>query len=216
MTDAASWSAQFGPDGLSPVEQALAYSAMEDARDEAKDRREQAEREAAREDRLEALAFANRQAGDPLGELQRSRAAFAAADDECRDLAAQLAKAQARRDRAQGNVEFLAARMQEATSLASRSAATDLLSPAKEAMAEARQEAARQRVERMLAARSASRPKGEASRSRGDVVPGPYPGLCHCANCEATAAAERENTRYRDAGPGREITRGGGYIVSIR
>ena len=171
MTDLAGW---YAADDLSPVAKAQALEQMADAREAAAERREAGVREAAREQRLESMLFANRQAGDPLGGIQRARAAYTDADDECRELAAQLERAQAKRGRAEANVAFFAERAQQANQLATRSASADLLSPAREALADA----AAARVERMLAAASVSRPK-ELSRSRGDAVRRSE----HCVHC---------------------------------
>ena len=158
---------------------------MSDAREAAAERRERDEADAAREQRLESLMFANRQAGDPLGEIQRARAAFTDADDECRDLAAKLARAEARRDRASGNITFFAERMQQANQLAQRSASADLLSPAKEALAEA----ASARVERMLAAPG----PGAAQKAR---FPGPTATSCGLSTA-CTAPTRVSATRIR-------------------
>ena len=123
-----------GPD-LSPVQKALALSSLEDSRAAALEKREADQREAARQERLETLQWAERRGGDPLGELQRARSAMSAYDDEVRDLAAQLEKATARRDRAQANTEYWAGRMQEVTGAVSRAVPqNDLLGPAKAAL----------------------------------------------------------------------------------
>jgi hypothetical protein len=140
------------------VEKALAFSAMDDVRDQAAAEREDAARQVAAGERTEALVVGNRLGGDALGNLQRARAAEEAADDECRDLAALSAKAEAKRDRARGNVEFWAQRAAEVTGQAQRSAPPGVegaLSRAQEAL---RQEASRRKVDAMLAQRSASRP----------------------------------------------------------
>jgi hypothetical protein len=139
---------------LSPVERALAFSAMEDAKAEAIERREQAERDAYRQERTEALVFANRQGGDVLGGLQMARAAFGAADDQVRDLSAQLERAEARRNSAHESIQLLSRRLDEMTAAVSRSApppssgVEGALSRAQEALREAQ---AQRRVDAMLA-----------------------------------------------------------------
>jgi hypothetical protein len=84
--------------------------------------------------------LANRQGGDVLGEISRARSALSAANDKIGDLRAQLADAEAKRDRAQGNVEFWAQRLAAVNDSVSRSVTVtggpDLLAPAKAAHAE--------------------------------------------------------------------------------
>jgi len=182
MTDLAGW---YAADDISPLQRGQAFEAMSDAREAAAERREQAEREANREQRLETLMFSNRQAGDPLGGIRRARAAFTDADDECRELSAQLARAEAKRDRASANVAFFAERMSQATQLASRSASADLLSPAREILAEV----AAQRVDRMLANASAGRPK-ERGQSYGVAVRSDQPVICK--ECQAAGVTDAD------------------------
>jgi hypothetical protein len=130
------WLGQFSGDDMSPMEKALAFSARDDALASVQEKRQEAEREAARQDRLEALDWANRRGGNPLGEMQRARMAITAYDDEVRDLSAKLEKAQAKLTRAQGNLEYWSKRTQEVTAAVSRSVQPDdLLAPAKEALA---------------------------------------------------------------------------------
>jgi len=185
MTDLAGW---YAADDLSPIVKAQAFEQMSDAREAAAERREQAEREAARESRLEALQFANRTHGNPIGELQRARIAFEQADDQVRDLSVQLAKAEAKRSRAESSITFHAQRMQEASQLATRSAGADLLSPAREAMAEV----AAQRVERMLAEASVSRPKGVVSRSGYVATRSDQP--IDCVECQEAGVPDWETS----------------------
>lgn len=183
------WLGAFSGGDLSPLQKATALDSMSDARELAAEKREADEREAARQDRLDAMLFSNAQNGDPLGQIQLARAAFTVADDQVRDLSAQLARAEAKRDRAQSNITFFASRAQQANQLAQRSS-NDLLAPAKEALAEA----ASQRVERMLAA--VSRPKG-APVSPGYAVRAETQLDCtHCA--EAGASAEESYLLHAD------------------
>lgn len=176
---------------LSPVGRALAFSAMSDAKADAEDRYAEAEREAAGQDRVEALRFANRQGGDPLGGLQVARVAFEAADDVCRDLAGKLAKATAKRDRAHENIQFLSRRMDEMTTAVSRSAPSSssgvegAVSRAQEAL---REETSRRKVEAMLAA---APPPRQVSRSVG-LPKGHEAG---CEICSAARARERDTGR---------------------
>jgi hypothetical protein len=194
MTDTG-WLDQFSAGDLSPVEKALAASAIDDVRDQAAAGREDAARQVAAEERTEALVLANRVGGDPLGNLQRARAAEEAADDECRGLAAQLVKAEARRDRARGNAEFWAQRTAEVTGQAQRSAPSGVegaLSRAQEAL---REETSRRKVDAMLAQRSASRPVSPP-KAHG-------PGGCEvCARGRALDRERREsagrNVAYND------------------
>jgi hypothetical protein len=107
---------------LSPAERALALSAAADARTDSKDRREEAARHAAAQYRTEALTLANRAGGDVLGQLSRFRTECAEADDRVRDLADQLARATAKRDRLSECIRGAQGRLDEMTSAVSRSA----------------------------------------------------------------------------------------------
>jgi hypothetical protein len=187
-----SWLEQFsgstGPD-LSPLELARIHQAREDAAAEKREAREAAERQAAVEEKREALEFANRMGGNPLGELQLHRAAFERADDECRDLEAQLDRARKRRDRAQSNVEFFARRMQDATNLAQRSSPAGLGNLAERVDEERRQAATRARVDAMLASARPGRggPHPFVSRGEGgEAEPA-------CPECKTVGASADES-----------------------
>jgi hypothetical protein len=135
------WHGQFTADDVSPLERAMVESARTDARAAAHEQREQAEREAERELRLESLTFAERQLGNPMANMFAARSAYAEATDEVAEARTRLEKAERRHTQARDNVEFWASRMQAATNLASRSApsvtgAANLLAPARRAMAE--------------------------------------------------------------------------------
>jgi hypothetical protein len=127
---------------LSPLQRALALDAAADAKSAADDRREEAARHAAAEERTELLTLANRQGHDPVGELRRFRADAMAADDLVRDLSDRLAKATARRDRINENMQSLTRQVDSIhAAVASRSAPVmdglnDLLAPARRAHAE--------------------------------------------------------------------------------
>ncbi len=148
----------------SPLEMALLRSDAEDRKLEAAESRERAEREAARNDRTEGLAIANRVLGDPLGQLSRARSQAAAADDEIAELEKQLVRAKSRRESAESQVRYAAESLSAATATAQRS---DPLQRSADAAREALAEAAGARVERMLAAPAGARPF--AQRSAGDV-----------------------------------------------
>ena len=126
---------------LSPLEQALRLDAAADAKADAADRQESAQRAAAAQERVELLQLANRQGHDPIGELRRSRAAAVAAQDEVVDLTAKLEKASRRRDRINENLTALTRQMDQINAaVASRSAVgiddqDDLLAPARRAHA---------------------------------------------------------------------------------
>jgi hypothetical protein len=214
---------------LSPVQRALAFSAMEDAKAEAIERREQAERDAYRQERTEALVFANRQGGDVLGGLQMARAAFGAADDQVRDLSAQLERAEARRNSAHESIQLLSRRLDEMTAAVSRSAPSPssgvegTLSRAQEALREAQAE---RRVDAMLArGRSGARARpfargGRAARSEqvtcdACLAVGATPEesfLIHHTDADGNPLAELttvppDDSERSAAGYGLEITR---------
>jgi hypothetical protein len=157
---------------LSAFDRVQALTARDDALAAVQEKRAEAERAEVREARLEALEFANRLGGDPVGELQRARAQVTDYDDEVRDLTVRLEKAQAKLTRAQGNMEFWSKRMGEVTGAVSRSVSPDdLLGPAKAALKEHREYVAASRAAWSAVqsgAPRARRPKGEVSRG-GEV-----------------------------------------------
>jgi hypothetical protein len=117
------------------------------------------------------MAMANRQAGDPIGEVNRCHMAVAACRDEVADLEARLEGARGRLHRAAEQlVDWQAQADQVLAVSAQRSQTPDMLQDAKRVLAE-------QRVERMLAERSAGAPRrerrpfgGEVSRSHLECV----------------------------------------------
>jgi hypothetical protein len=131
--------------------------------------------------------------GDPLGELQRQRAALSGAQDEVNDLTARLERATARRDRYAGNVDFFGQRAAAFGDAAVRSAPLNELEASRhirESMQKVRAEynddvMARARARQ--AARRLGRPK-ESSRSGGDAVRSDSPEPCPaCMEMGATA-----------------------------
>jgi hypothetical protein len=122
MTDVAAWLGQFSAgDDLSPLERASALTAMRDRKDQLEAERDQADKAAAAAERREALEFHNAQAGDPLGHLSLARARFTEHDDRCRDLRDQLRKAEAKRDRSRGEIEWWARQLEPVEQAAQRS-----------------------------------------------------------------------------------------------
>ena len=112
MTDVGAWLGQFSAgDDLSPLERATALTGMRERKDELDAERDQADKAAAAAERREQLEFYNAQAGDPLGHLSLARSRFTAADDVVRDLTEQLRKAERRRDRARGEIEWWATQL---------------------------------------------------------------------------------------------------------
>ena len=194
---------------MSPLERAVALSAMQDARAAAVDAREEAERQVAREERQEALQWADRGNGGALGETSRARQVLANADDECADLADRLAKAEPKRDRARSGLDFWVQRQAQAFDAVQRSAPSvdgieGALSRVQEA---ARQLQAERRVDEMLA-RAASRPAARSASS-------PKVREADCEICSAARAADRKAPPYSEF-DGPSITRGGGYVVGVR
>jgi hypothetical protein len=187
-----SWLDQFSgstePD-QSPLELARIHQAREDAAAEKREAREAVERQAAVEEKREALEFGNRVGGDPAGQLQLHRAAFERYDDECRDLEAKLDRVRKKRDRAQSNVEFFARRMQDATNLAQRSSPAGLGDLAERVDEQRHQAATRARVDAMLAGARPGRggPHPFVSRGEGgEAEPA-------CPECKAAGASEAES-----------------------
>jgi hypothetical protein len=122
MTDVGIWLGQFSAgDDLSPLERASALTGMRERKDELDAERDQAGKAAAAVERREQLEFFNAQAGDPLGHLSLARSRFTAADDVVRDLTEQLRKAERRRDRARGEIEWWATQLEPVEQAAQRS-----------------------------------------------------------------------------------------------
>jgi hypothetical protein len=175
-------------DELTPMGKALALSAMRDAADDAAERRAEEERAAAAETHAESLAFGNRQAGNPYGNLSLARNRLAAADDETRDLEAQLAKVRQRRDRAQAAVEYWAQRAAQLHQAVSRSAVPS--DPVERAARHAH-DVFRELTRQKFADATAGRPSGARRpfASRGGAT-GPEPA---CAECRAAGATVDES-----------------------
>jgi hypothetical protein len=100
----------FVADDVSPLEALQVSAGRQDAAEARQEAHAQAERAAQAQDRADALAFAEKQHGNPLAELSRARNALMAADDDLRDKEAAFRKAEARSRRARENVEFFAQR----------------------------------------------------------------------------------------------------------
>jgi hypothetical protein len=181
--DTAAWLDQFGASDLSPVEQAQLRERMADAKADAAGQREEAEREAARQDRHEGLLLADRQAGGAMAELSRARAVHTTADDKCRDLEAELAKWQRKRDNASSNIEFWAARMAQVTEQVQRSADVDPAAAAVQRAREVHREFARNTRQALSGVATGRRPKGRGSA----VVRSDQPVSCQdCIDVGAT------------------------------
>jgi hypothetical protein len=210
---------------LSPLDRAGALAGMRDAKDELDTERDQAGRDAAAAERREALEFANHQAGDPLGQMSLARSRFAEYDDLCRDLADQLRRAEAKRDRARDNLEFFAARAAETRELVSRSAPMDPVTATVARAREIHREFARNTRTALSDAALGRRPKGRGYAARSDQP-------VSCPDCiTAGATAEESFLLHNDPSPvpvpddteraryasGPEITRGAdGVIVAVR
>jgi hypothetical protein len=158
---------------------------MRDAKDELDTERDQAGRDAAAAERREALEFANHQAGDPLGQMSLARSRFAEYDDLCRDLADQLRRAEAKRDRARSNLEFFAARAAETRELVSRSAPADPVTATVQRAREAHREFGRTTRAALSDAALGRRPKGGGYAVRSEPVT--------CPECIAAGADSTES-----------------------
>jgi hypothetical protein len=218
------WLDQFSAGDVSPLERAMLESARQDRREAIESERREAEREAARERRLESMAFAERQLGNPMAELSRARAALAEGADEVSDLRSRLEKAERRHAQARSNLEFWAQRAQQATDVVQRSAPSGGVEGAvARAQEELRAEASRRKVEAMLAQRSARR-----AITRPASPPKAAGGQCGCGvpGCTAYPGDEwviepvngSSRADYGGYQPGREIVRytGPGTIVGVR
>jgi len=182
--DSAVWLSQFEDDS-SPLQRSWALSAMRESKDAADASRDEAEKVAAAESRREALEFANIQAGNPLGELSRARAALSDADDLRRDALDQLRKADRAVARAQSNIEFWSARLEPVTQVAQRSRVpSDPVEAAQwhaHEVFRARTSALRTEAREV----SRSRPKGSGGVVRNEPVT--------CPHCLAVGATPTES-----------------------
>jgi hypothetical protein len=185
--DTSTWLGEFAADDLSPLERSMALAAMRDRKDDLDAEREQADKDAAAGERREALMLANHQAGDPLGQMSLARARFAEYDDRCRDLADQLRRAEAKRDRAAESVEFFARRAQEARDMVSRSAPADPAAAAVQRAREVHREFARNTRAALSEAVTGRRPKG----GRGGFAVRNEPVTCKA--CIAVGASPWES-----------------------
>jgi hypothetical protein len=182
---------------LSPLQRAMVLDLAADAKADAADKLAEAERKAAAQHRAEVLRLGNRQAGDPLGQLQRFRAEYAQADDEVTDLTARLKRAEVKRDRIGEAIQGLAVRVDEITASVSRSApVVDPGNPFAVGLARAHHEfaeATRARWIEATAARAlAPRPKvgrGSVARALGD---GRF-DVPNCPECIKAGATEAES-----------------------
>jgi hypothetical protein len=199
--DNAAWLAEQVPDDLTPLQRNLALAEMRDRAADAADERDEAQKEAARQDRREALLFLNHQVGNPLGELSRAQAALAEADDLRRDALDQLRKADRKVANAKSGIAFWSGRLEPVSAPAQRSIPG--LGDVGERDRELRLEAARMAVERRLAA--APSPAPVARRSHPKEMDG-------CAVCVAIRANDADEVERLMVESG-EITRiasGGG------
>jgi hypothetical protein len=161
LIDELEFQASFKPSGPVTLQDVLARHLAPDRADleEAARTREKA---AAREEAAETRRMLNYRAGDPLGQLTRAEASAGAIRDEVRDLEGRLEETRGRLHRAAEQVvDYRAAADEIMAASVRRSSAPDLLAPAKKALAE-------ERVERMLAERSA-RPRRQAPRPFASV-----------------------------------------------
>jgi hypothetical protein len=216
-----SFLAGFVADDVSPLEAAQIVSGRQDAAEVRQEARAQAERAALAEDRAAAMAFAEKQHGNPLAELTRARQSAMTAEDEFRDAEARFQKAQAKLTRAQDNVRFFAERAAQVQEVAQRSApSNDPLLQAQRRAHAAFVEATRHRLREAALGREpmARRPFATGLAVRSDTVTCPQ-----CAELGATAeesfmihhmdadgnlaAAVTEEERRMRGEPGREITR---------
>jgi len=181
--DPIEFQAQFVDDGPPTLATIFARALAAD-RGDLDEARRAAEDQAAREERRENLALLNRQAGDPLGQVNRCQLAVSAARDEVNDLRSRLADAEERLARAAGAlVDFETEADQVLAASARRSQTPDML-------AEAKRVAAELRVEQLLAARSQApgrRPKGHG----GNAVRADQPVTCQ--ECIAAGASPAES-----------------------
>jgi hypothetical protein len=178
--DVGTWLGEFSADDLSPLERGMALAGMRDTKEELDSERAQADRDAASAERREALEFANHQAGDPLGQMSLARARFTEYDDRCRDLADQLRRAEAKRDRARDNLEYFAQRAQETRELVSRSAPVDPVTVAVQRAREVHREFARNTRSALSDAATGRRPKDGGYAVRGEPP--------DCEACKAIGA----------------------------
>jgi len=172
-----------------PGERARMQMDAADRREQVQADREQAEREAARQERTESLALADRQLGNPLGELSRARAALSDAQDQVLELAGQLEVARGRESRSRANLVFWAERMGSVTDSVERSAQCDPFEAARTRATEAHREFARNTRQAMRAAAA-----GEAPRSRRPFAAVAVRGEeQNCKHCRQLGATEQES-----------------------
>jgi hypothetical protein len=184
---------------LSPLERALAGDAARDALADADDRRKEAERAAAAQERAELLQLACYRGGVQPGELQRLRSLAAETDDEIHNLQAQLERAEAKRSRVTGNLEALMTQLDLISrAVAVRSSApVDLYAPAKAALAEHRAYVARSRQ----LWQAAQNGKRESRPFAGGVAVRGEPGDVECDACKAVGATPAESFWIHHSGP---------------
>jgi hypothetical protein len=179
------------------LQRALALAAVDDARADAADQRDQLERRAEAERRAEVLAWGNRQLGNPMGELSRFRGEYVAADDEVRDLAGRLERATKKRDRIGEAIRSRAQQLDEITASISRPApVVDPANPFAIGLARAHHEFAEATRARWIEAEAARalapRPKagrGGVARALGD---GRF-DVPDCPECVKAGATEDES-----------------------
>jgi hypothetical protein len=173
-----------------PLEAAQAAERRADAREAAEEREREERRQVAAEQRLEALTFGERAFGAPLAGMAAARAQFERADDELRDLAERVRKAEARRDRARASLEFFAQRAQEASELVSRSAVP--ANPLEAAVRSAHAEFVRE-TRQAVSAAAGGRPRPRGSRPFGGRGVAVRSEPVSCQACAAVGASPEES-----------------------
>ena len=173
---------------LTGFERVRALTSRDDTIADAADAQATAAEKAAAAEKAESLILANYQAGDPLGQLRRFRVECAAADDRVRDLADQLAKETAKRDRISEAIRGLTAQVDEIhRSIAVRSAPpVDMLAPARQALAEHVEYVARSRQVWQAAQNGTSGPARPFASRGGVAVRSEQP--VECSTCVAIGA----------------------------
>ena len=129
--DELEFAAQFAPQGPPTINDILARRMAPDLEEIEATRRER-EAAAAREERAERIATANRQMGDPLGNVTRAQMAVAAAREQVTELEGQLEQARGVLHRAAEEYVGWSEQAEMVTATVSRSGPHDLLGGAKD------------------------------------------------------------------------------------
>jgi hypothetical protein len=210
VTDVTQWLDQHDDAGkFSPLELAQAQAIGQDQLDE----RKKVDREAAVQQQVESMLLAERAMGQPTGEMSRSHRALVEAEDECRELQAQLLKAEGKRDRARSHVEFWANRAQQSTAMAARSdlqsGVEGAVTRAQSILAAVAEEESRDIMARARA-RQAARPRVSSRSVSRPKAPG---GQCVCGDPDCTAYPPLDDGGGTER---RAVYAGGMAGVSIR